>query len=86
MGLIQRAIEVRDIPTIGITLQKEITKRVRPPRALYLRYPFGHPLGEPFDVRQQRTILIEALKGLETIRNPGTILEPGYVWRRHRFD
>jgi D-proline reductase (dithiol) PrdB len=86
VGLIQRAIEARGIPTIGITLQKAVTLKVKPPRALYLRYPFGHPLGEAFYVRQQRTILFEALRGLETIEEPGTILEPGYVWRRHRFD
>jgi hypothetical protein len=82
----QRTIEAKGIPTIGITLQKEVTKQVKPPRALYLRYPFGHPLGEAFQVKQQRTILLDALKGLETIKDPGTILEPDYVWRRHRFD
>ncbi len=86
MGLLQRAIEAEGVPTIGITLQKEVTKRVKPPRALYLRYPFGHPLGEAFDVRQQRTILLEALGALETMEEPGTILEPGYHWRRHRFE
>ncbi|MGH8065985.1 MAG: hypothetical protein ACRERE_12300 [Candidatus Entotheonellia bacterium] len=56
------------------------------PRALFLRYPFGHPLGEAFQVQQQRTILLQALKALETLTEPGTILEPGYTWRRHRFD
>lgn len=34
---------------------------------------------------RQRTILSEALAALETVTVPGTILEPGYVWRRHRF-
>ncbi|PWB46078.1 MAG: hypothetical protein C3F12_08420 [Candidatus Methylomirabilota bacterium] len=86
MGLLQRAIEVEGIPTIGITLQEEVTKKVKPPRALYLRYPFGHPLGEAFAVKQQRTILLDVLKALETITAPGTILEPGYRWRRHRFE
>lgn len=86
MGLLQRAIENKKIPTIGITLQKEATKHVKPSRALYLRYPFGHPLGEAFHVKQQRTILLEALKALQTITEPGTIVEPGYIWRRHRFD
>ncbi len=86
MGLLQRAIEDKRIPTIGITLQKEATKHVKPSRALYLRYPFGHPLGEAFSVKQQRTILLDALTGLEIIKEPGTILEPGYIWRRHRFD
>lgn len=78
-------IETRGIPTVGITLQKEVTMHVKPPRALYLRYPFGHPLGEAFHVNQQRTLLLDALKGLETLTDLGTILEPGYVWRRHRF-
>ena len=73
------------LPTIGITLQKEVTRKVRPPRAVYLRYPFGHPMGEAFAVAQQRTILSEALAALETITLPGAVLEPGYVWRRHRF-
>ena len=86
MGLIQRAVEKVGIPTIGVTLQKEITRRVRPPRALYLRYPFGHPMGEAFAVRQQRAVLLAALEALETITAPGTIVEPGWAWRRHRFD
>lgn len=85
MGLIQRAIEARGLPTIGVTLQRRVTEQVNPPRALYLRYPFGHPMGEAFHVAQQRRILRDLLAGLETIRVPGTILEPGYVWRRHRF-
>ena len=86
MGLIQRAIEAEGIPTIGITLQKEVTRRVKPPRALSLRYPFGHPMGEAFAVRQQRAILVLALSALETLTEPGAIVEPGWAWRRHRFD
>lgn len=84
MGLIQRAIERKGIPTVGITLQKEVTRRVKPPRAVYLRYPFGHPMGEAFAVRQQRAILLLALEALETVTVPGTILEPPWRWRRHR--
>ena len=86
MGLIQRAIEAEGIPTIGITLQTEITRRVKSPRALSLRYPFGHPMGEAFAVRQQRAILLAALEALETLTEPGAIIEPGWAWRRHRFD
>jgi hypothetical protein len=85
VGLLQRAIEVEGMPTIGISLQKEVTSKVKPPRALFLRYPFGHPLGEAFHVQQQ-TIVLRALKALETIEEPGTILEPGYTWRRHHFE
>jgi D-proline reductase (dithiol) PrdB len=85
VGLVQRAIEAVGVPTVGITLQKDITLSVRPPRALYLRYPFGHPMGEAFAVAQQRTILTDALRALETVSTPGQILEPGYRWKRHRF-
>lgn len=85
MGLLQRAIEAEGVPTVGITLQKEVTRKVKPPRAISLRYPFGHPMGEAFHVAQQRTILRDALRALETVAVPGTILEPGYAWRRHRF-
>ena len=86
MGLIQRAVEQAGIPTIGVTLQKEVTRRVKPPRALFLRYPFGHPMGEAFAVRQQRAVLLAGLEALETITEPGTIVEPGWAWRRHHFD
>ncbi len=86
MGLIQRAVESAGIPTIGITLQKDVTRKVKPSRALYLRYPFGHPMGEAFAVRQQRAILLAALEALESLTEPGTIVEPGWVWRRHRFE
>jgi hypothetical protein len=85
VGLVQRAIEAEGIPTVGISILREVTEKVRPPRSVFLRYPFGHPLGEAFNVAQQRTILLDALAALETITEPGTILEPGYVWRRHRF-
>jgi D-proline reductase (dithiol) PrdB len=85
VGLVQRAIEAAGVPTIGITLQKEITRRVRPPRALYLRYPFGHPMGEAFARAQQRTILVDALRVLETATTPAAIVEPGYRWKHHRF-
>jgi D-proline reductase (dithiol) PrdB len=84
--LVQRAIEAEGIPTVGISILKEATQQVRPPRSVFLRYPFGHPLGEAFNIGQQRTILLDALRALETIMEPGTILEPGYAWRRHRFD
>ena len=86
MGLVQRAIEAEGIPSVGISILREVTEKVRPPRSVFLRYPFGHPLGEAFNIAQQRTILLDALRALETIAEPGTIVEPGYRWRRHRFE
>jgi hypothetical protein len=47
VGLIQRAIEYAGITTVSISLLREITEKIRPPRALFVPFPLGYPLGEP---------------------------------------
>jgi hypothetical protein len=42
-------------------------------------------MGEAFNVPQQRAILLAALDALTTLAVPGTIVEPGWAWRRHAF-
>ncbi len=86
MGLIQKVIETAGIPTVSISILKEITEQVRPPRAVFLPWPLGHPMGEPGHAAQQRRVLLDALGLLESARSPGALLEPGYVWGRHSFD
>ena len=65
VGLIQRAVEATGISTVSITLIEDITKKVKPPRALSVPYGFGHPLGEPNNPELQHTIIAEALALLE---------------------
>lgn len=72
--------------TVSISLVREITVQVRPPRALFVRWPFGHPLGEPFAVAQQQRILLHMLHALETMQEPGSIVDLGYRWHRERYD
>lgn len=86
MGLIQRAIETIGIPTIGISIVREYTVKVKPPRTIFLRWPFGHPLGEPFNLSQQRAVLAEAFKALYCIDKPGDIIDIPFKWRRQRYD
>ena len=86
MGLIQREIESRGIPTIGISIVREYSEKVKPPRTIFLRWPFGHPLGEPFQKAQQRAVLAQAFRALSSIRQPGTIIDIPYRWRRERYD
>jgi D-proline reductase (dithiol) PrdB len=57
VGLIQRAIEYAGITTVSISLLREITEKTQPPRALFVPYPLGHPLGEPDDVALQTRIM-----------------------------
>ena len=75
VGLIQRVIEAAGIATISISLSKEITESVRPPRALYTGFPLGHPISFPGKVSEQLTVLRYLLKYLEEIDIPGTIKE-----------
>ena len=57
VGLVGAALERRGIVTAGITMLPEITRRVRPPRALAVPFPLGFPLGAPDDPPRQLAIL-----------------------------
>jgi D-proline reductase (dithiol) PrdB len=57
VGLIQAEIERQGIPTASITLLPEVTRAVRPPRALSVAFPLGYPLGAPDDPALQRKVL-----------------------------
>lgn len=85
MGLIARTIEAAGIPTVSVIGLREIAEKVRPPRAIHLKWPFGHPLGEPTNRAQQLSVIHYALRALYDVREPGTILEPGWLWRRHKY-
>ena len=59
VGLIQRAIEYAGITTVSLSLLREITEKIQPPRALYVPFPLGYPLGEPNN-RELQTRIIRA--------------------------
>jgi hypothetical protein len=75
VGLIQRAVEATGIATISITLSKEITRKVKPPRAVFTNLPLGHPLGFPGQRFRQIQVLRMLLKYLKDIHIPGTIID-----------
>jgi len=57
VGLIQREIEYAGITTVSISLLREITEKIRPPRALFVPFPLGYPLGEPNNSALQTRIV-----------------------------
>ena len=85
MGLIQREIEGSGIPTIGISIVRGFSEKVKPPRTVFLDWPFGHPLGKPFNIFQQRTVIEDAFNALYSIKIPGTIVDLPYTWRKERY-
>lgn len=66
VGLIASVIEKTGIPTVGLSLLQMVTKKVRPPRSLYVPFPFGYPLGKPNDPKLQQQIVRGALDLLES--------------------
>jgi hypothetical protein len=63
--LVQSIIEKAGIPTVSITLLPEVTRRVRPPRALVVDLPLGYPVGEPDNAMLQKEIIKAALELLQ---------------------
>jgi D-proline reductase (dithiol) PrdB len=85
VGLIQREIEKVGIATVGISIVREYSEKVQPPRTVFLRWPFGHPVGEPGKLDQQRAVVYEALRALYQITEPGTIIDLPFRWRRENY-
>jgi hypothetical protein len=70
---------------VGLSLVREVAERVRAPRLLHLRWPFGHVLGEPGAVEQQRTVLRDMLSMARRAPEPGLIVDLPYRWRRETY-
>ncbi|MBC8246792.1 MAG: hypothetical protein H8E81_04330 [Deltaproteobacteria bacterium] len=83
--MIQREIEKAGIPTIGISIAREYTEKMKPPRTLFLDWPWGHPLGTPFYREQQVAVLLNALEQLYAISVPGTIYDVGFKWDKKDY-
>jgi D-proline reductase (dithiol) PrdB len=83
--LIQREIEKKGIPTIGISIVRSYTEKIKPPRTIHLQWPFGHPLGEPFNIAQQISVLRCAFDALYSIVKPGTITDIDLKWKRESY-
>ncbi len=73
VGLIQSAIERAGITTVSISLLHEVTDVLRPPRALFVPYKLGFPLGEPNNSALQHRIIAAALSLLA--RNDVPVIE-----------
>ena len=85
MGLAARAIEGQGVPTVCLSIVREITEKTPPPRALYLRFPFGHALGERGNRAQHHRVLSRAFRLLFEAEGPGTIRDGGLRWRRETY-
>jgi hypothetical protein len=65
VGLVAAELERQGIASVAIQLLREVAERVRPPRALCVPFPHGHPLGAPGDAKLQHAVIEAALRMLE---------------------
>ena len=61
VGLIASVIEKSGIPTVCLSLLREVAEKVRPPRTLFVPFPMGYPLGAPDQPGLQLSIIRAAL-------------------------
>jgi D-proline reductase (dithiol) PrdB len=77
---VARVVEESGIPTVVVSTGRDLSAQVLPPRTVFVNFPMGNPFGKPFDKVQQRTILLDALHALESIRHGGEIIDLPYQW------
>ena len=74
VGLVAAELERQGIATVCLALLRTVVDQVRPPRALWVPFPHGYPLGAPGDATRQHAVLEAALRLLETPRAVAPVL------------
>jgi hypothetical protein len=75
-----RTLEEAGFSTILVTMMPYWAEKIGTPRTLAVEHPFGHTLGVPGDKQGQRDVIMEALKALETLQEPGGIVHSQSIW------
>lgn len=70
MGALGHFLEEEGIPTTQISLVREHTAAMNPPRALWVPFILGRPFGVPNDAAFQRRVLLAVLGLLEAKSGP----------------
>jgi hypothetical protein len=68
--VLSRAFEAAGLPTTSIVLLKEHAQRTKPPRALFVPFPYGYALGKPDDPEFQHKVLSAALELFQATEVP----------------
>jgi len=72
LGILARALEKANVPTMMLSVDREMTDLVRPPRAAYYTGELGAVAGKPNHKQYQLRILDESLRWIETFDQPGS--------------
>lgn len=70
MGALGHYLEDEGVATTQISLVREHTEAINPPRALWVPFMLGRPFGAPDDAAFQRRVLVAVLRLLEAPAGP----------------
>ncbi len=78
--MLAQTLEAAGLSTILVTPMPYWAEKIGVPRTLAVEFPFGHTLGQPHNVAQQRRVIRQALTALEEAKSPGKIVHSPEVW------
>jgi hypothetical protein len=81
---VQRAVEARGIPTVSLSVAKDVSLRLLAPRVLFLPFMMGHHFGVPFHSKLQRRIILAALEHLTQATQSGEVRTFPVTWAEAR--
>jgi D-proline reductase (dithiol) PrdB len=77
VGLVSRAIEEEGVPTVTLTMEREVAAS----RVAFVPFPYNFPVGEPGERGKHREVVLAALGLLHELREPGEVDLP-FKWQR----
>ncbi len=70
MSVLGHVFENAGLSTVSVALVREHAEIVKPPRALFVPFPFGHTLGKPEDPEYQHRVIAAAFDLLDRPSGP----------------
>lgn len=70
-------MEEAGIATLAMSVGRDITAQVKPPRAAFVDFPMGNETGRPGRIGEQRQIVRGAFVALTRMTEPGCIVDLG---------
>ncbi len=65
---------------MSVTVARDVTEHVKPPRAVFVPFRMGHHFGVPFHVRGQRQVILAALDLVGAATSSGQIVDLPMRW------
>ena len=73
-------MEAAGISTIALSMVPDLTAAMGAPRVAAIEFPFGRPLGQPWDADTQRAVLGATLMALRDAQLPGAVINLPFAW------